>query len=221
MNRRNLMKVSGLASAASLLSGCGTYTWNEKITVSVQTPDGDKSGSSVTKFSGSYGYSLGAGEGLSSRLQGEATVVDLGRGKYLFALMEKSGGSFAWGAFSDQLPQVGSEAQMAKLQSLVGEKAVLQPKFYPMLVTFGNLADPKSVKEVNASDLTATFGAGFALKSITLEITDEQVTEGVVFKLLPWAAKMNGSIGKDMNLPYGHLLNQINDGSFSSELRKP
>ncbi len=185
MTRRTLLQALALA-ATSLLAGCGTYSWNEKITVTVQTPDGEKSGSSVTRFSGTYGYSLGAGEGLSSRLQGEATVVELGHGKYFFALMERTGGSFAWGAFSDQLPKFGSEAQMAKLQSLVGQKIELQPKLYPLLVTFDNINDPKSVKEVNASNLEASFGAGTSLKSITLEITDEPVTEGVVEKVLGW-----------------------------------
>lgn len=185
MTRRTLLQSLGLAATLPL-AGCGTYSWNEKITVIVQTPDGEKSGSSVTKFSGTYGYSLGAGEGLSVRLQGEATVVELGHGKYLFALMERTGGSFAWGAVEDQLPPTGTEAKMAKLQSLVGQKIELQPKFYPMLVTFGNINDPKSVKEVKPDDLAATFGSGTSLKSITLEITDEPVTEGVVEKVLPW-----------------------------------
>jgi len=33
---------------------------------------------------------------------------------------------------------------------------------------------------VDPADLAATFGAGFALREITLEVTDDAVTEGVV-----------------------------------------
>ncbi|MBI2718450.1 MAG: hypothetical protein HYX36_06770 [Rhizobiales bacterium] len=92
-------------------------------------------------------------------------------------------------------------------------------EFYPLLVTFGNLGNPASVREVKPSDLAASFGPGFALKSITLEITDEPVTEGRVESVLPWAPSLQGSIGKGMKLKYDDLLNRINDGSFIQGMR--
>jgi hypothetical protein len=49
---------------------------------------------------------------------------------------------------------------------------------YPLLVTFTDIADPKTVTKVDPDNLAATFGPGVALKRITLEITDEKVTEG-------------------------------------------
>jgi hypothetical protein len=48
-----------------------------------------------------------------------------------------------------------------------------------MLVTFGDIKDPKSVKRVDPDDLSASFGAGVKLKAITVEITDDAVTTGI------------------------------------------
>ena len=82
-----------------------------------------------------------------------------------------------------------------------------------MLLRFGDLADPKSVARVDPNDLAASFGPGVKLVRATIEITDDPVTTGIE-KRLGWVASLNGSIGKDMNLPYRDLLNVINDGFF-------
>jgi hypothetical protein len=60
------------------------------------------------------------------------------------------------------------------------EPLVVQPKRYPMLVTFEDVTDPKSVRLVDPADPATSFGAGYALREITLEITREPVTKDVV-----------------------------------------
>jgi hypothetical protein len=197
MNRRSLMQFTGLASAATLLSGCGSTIWKQKITITVQTPSGEKSGSAVTQVDSSIGTYIGAGTMANQTLQGEATVVDLGNGKYLFGLLSEKSKTLAWQIFEDEVPKdtEGAWGAIAGKQGIV--KAV---PIYPMLVTFANLADPESVKEVKPSDLAGTFGAGYSLKSITLEITDEKVTEGVVEKVLPWMLTHNARI-KEIPVP--------------------
>ena len=57
---------------------------------------------------------------------------------------------------------------------------------YPMLVTFSNINFPKTVREVRPDQFSSIFGPGYGLKSITLEITDEPVTEGKVESMLVW-----------------------------------
>ena len=52
-----------------------------------------------------------------------------------------------------------------------------------MLVTFGDLDDPTSVAEVDPDDLAASFGEGYALKRITVQITDDPVTTGIEQRL--------------------------------------
>jgi hypothetical protein len=185
LSRRNLLQITILASAAALLSSCGnsTYSWSQKLTVTVQTPQGEKSGSAVVGIKAWYGNVIDVGRTADIKLQGEAAVVDLGNGKYLFALLGEEDKSRAWQTFHDELPKGTAEA-WAAISGMQGHKKELLGARYPMLVTFGNLSDPKSVKQ--ASDVSATFGSGYSLKSMTLEITDEPVTDGVVGKLLPW-----------------------------------
>lgn len=57
---------------------------------------------------------------------------------------------------------------------------------YPLLVTFTDTADPTTVREVDPDNLGTTFGSGVSLKRITLEITDEPVTEGKIESVLGW-----------------------------------
>ena len=61
---------------------------------------------------------------------------------------------------------------------------------YPMLVTFGNLNDPKSVIRVDPAHLDNTFGPGVQLKRITVQITDQPVTTGID-RRLPWLGNYN------------------------------
>jgi hypothetical protein len=46
------------------------------------------------------------------------------------------------------------------------------------------------------------------------------VTRGTITQILPWSTELAGSMGKDMNLQYDHLLNRINDGSFSRRVSR-
>ncbi|MEX2490602.1 MAG: hypothetical protein WD425_02455, partial [Nitrospirales bacterium] len=68
----------------------------------------------------------------------------------------------------------------------VQEIRELAPEDYPLLVTFTDITDPTTVKTVDPDNLAATFGPGVSLKRITLEITDEPVTEGKIENVLRW-----------------------------------
>ncbi len=198
MNRRSLTQFTGLASAATLLSGCGWESpdeWRSKMTVTVSTPHGDVSGSAVRWHQFAMDPILPQGH---FKQRGEAAVVDLGEGKFLFALIEERKPHDYSVFYGKNFPE------SARLDRLPPRKETLGTDMYPMLVTFGNLSDPKSVKEVKPYDLAATFGSGYSLKSITLEITDEPVTEGVVEKVIPWIVGYKGEIlSPDLRLGSG------------------
>jgi hypothetical protein len=162
------------------------------------------------------------GPSSSSKVTGEAVVVELGSGKFLFALLSGSHGlkgaaaniaSFAyWGADK----AAGTDAGLRFLTNLpIGTSAVLDSGNYPLLVTFSNVNDPSTVQTVDPANLDANFGKGWALNSISIEITADAISKGKLRGISSWLNELRGSIGKDMNLPYDHLLNQINDGSFS------
>lgn len=91
-----------------LLYGCyrltfPTYSWHQKLTLVIMTPDGVKTGASVVEMWVEDGPSLGQIPGISSGLRGEATVVDLGDGRYLFALLKGRKG-LERAAFAGRIP---------------------------------------------------------------------------------------------------------------------
>jgi hypothetical protein len=103
----------------------------------------------------------------------------------------------------------------------------LAPKQYPLLVTFGDISDPASVKRVDPDNLELAFGPGYALQSITLSITDEPVTTGKVEKVLGWLAEVGRArptlipnpprLRKNATDPD---LQYLTPGPFSTELYK-
>jgi hypothetical protein len=76
---------------------------------------------------------------------------------------------------------------MFKIEGSRGDPAKDIPKDrWPMLVTFDDIAKPETVRGVNPDDLAAVFGEGVRLKAVTLEITEEAVTDEALDALLPW-----------------------------------
>jgi hypothetical protein len=178
------------------LAGCGeTFEWNQKVTVEVETPDGVKSGSSVQRIHWQSGAAYPGMDGPSadSKVTGEAVVVDLGGGKYLFALLSGSHGlkggaaniaSFAfWGVDK----AVGTAEGLRFLKGLpVGTNTELKTENYPLLVTFSNINDPSTVQKVDPEILAESLGPHVLLRNIRLEMTTEEMGPGKLDRLLKW-----------------------------------
>ena len=168
------------------------YSWNQKMTVEVETPDGVVTGSSVTSVEWSRSFFgviwLDAPEWVS-KMQGEAVVVALPDGKYIFALLSKSNNheytsDLATKTLYDTTKRTRSKEAFRRVIKLK-EPLTVPSNLYPLFVTFTDVNDPTTVQQVDPDDLAATFGEGYSLKSITLEITDESVTKGMEL-LLGW-----------------------------------
>jgi hypothetical protein len=163
------------------------YTHRFRLTVEVQTPSGVKSGSSVIETSAWESGNWTEARGVRTDFKGRAVFIDLGSGRNLVALL----------AFGPQ----GTD--QSKLFHLVG--AALAPgrsldwndeyrlsgtgslprAYTPTLITFANLADPKTAAVIDPADIEKTFGAGFAIKQVTLATTSKSASEGIE-KILPW-----------------------------------
>ena len=161
-----------------------SWSWHEKLTLEVQTPDGIKTASSVIRQSMSYtsGGRLTPPEAQGARLEfhGEAVVLELDKGRYLFAILKDMPNPFVV-FFPGEAPiEVASELEDLR------ETRVLTPDQYPWLVTFDDINDPQSVRRVDPGRLDEYFGPGYALKSIKLAITGDPVTEGRVDAVLGW-----------------------------------
>ena len=185
-----------VAMLGAVLVGCNDYdqeSWNQKVIVEVETPDGPVTGSSVQQVQFfKANFKVPQGRDNSFNATGEAVVVDLGSAGKLFALLQNdiiddAAGLFAPFAFHGHGGEPG--AKVVKSQP-VGARAELPEWFYPTLVTLANLNDPASIERVDPGNLHAVFGEGVWLKAITVEITDEPLTQDKVEEVLGWT---NGS----------------------------
>jgi hypothetical protein len=187
--------------------------WRYKITVNVETPEGLKSGAAVREVTFKSGPKiLPDVAGSTSKVTGEAVVIDLGHGKYLFALMDVDG---SYQIVHDIFPYEASSPRnyIEYYQSLTGQKKALSPSQYPLLVTFADIKDPKTVKKVSSNDLSKAFGQGIVLKDMTLEMTDENLT----FKIegwLTWLLNLKSNIDGTFVTTSRDLSNTLHVGNF-------
>ena len=192
--------------------------------VEVETPDGVVSGSAVREFvfqgqpkaslpsiipaEGSSGYSF---------LRGEAVYVDLGEGRSLIALLSGAEGN---ADYTKQIPREILECRGAKMETCLDsaniypEEAEITfekrfPFGLPLLVTFGDLTDPTSVARVDPDDLVSSFGEGYALKRITVQITDEPLTTDVSKRLKKLGVEPNQSLDNDFVMTTDPTLAQL------------
>jgi hypothetical protein len=192
MGRRGVLGL--LASvAAAPLSGClkPHETLRYRLTLEVRTPQGMKTGSSVLQ-NDAWGPSVIPlpGDIGGSGYIGEAPMVDLGDGRLLFALLcgpdwqrdifgivsaVLSYPELKLGGPDDGLMQRMKRANETKPSAKLGRGQ------YPILVTFTDINEPKSVIEVASNDLAASFGAGYELAEITFQVVDQQtpLTTGI------------------------------------------
>jgi hypothetical protein len=178
-----------------MLFSSGTTTWNQRLTLVIETSHGEVRGSAVTrvtKTESSGSLVLPEARGVRSKVTGEAVFVEVAPGRFLFALLsgsdEEKRDATHWVDLAYQLRDVESHSgAMAKLRSQPNDRPVpLPPEGWPMLVTFDDITKPETVRRVDPADLAAVFGEGVRLKAVTLEITREAVTEGRVEGVLGW-----------------------------------
>lgn len=190
-----------------------SYSWHQKMTIEVETPEGLVSGSSVVAVKWSSQPELLAEiQPFYNEMHGEAVVVALPDGKYIFARLgnyrnESYTQNLATQILYDTTKRERSKEAFRRVTKH-DEPMLVPQKLYPPLVTFTNVNDPTTVKHVDLDDLAATFGEGYSLKSITLEITDEPVTRGRVEEVLNWLFKdgRGGAFFIDHETAYATIL---------------
>jgi hypothetical protein len=214
INRRGFALCALLGAAALALGGCGenqsggrkVEELRYRLMVEVDTPEGLKSGSSVIAVRAvkNPDWLTPEGRGYRYSFKGEAVAVDLPGGRTLFALVSGGQGGdaseYPWFAFGDRLASTQDPLeQMQMMRGWQGQTAAMtgtqeagkagQPKpapRLPMLVTFKDIADPKSVERVEPDALDKAFGPGVKLKAVSVTVTDEPVTVGIEERFSWW-----------------------------------
>ncbi len=188
-------------------------SWRYKLTVEVETPEGLKTGSAVREVHAYYFPQLTPemGKFHASLKNGEAVVIDLGSLGVVFALNRtyKRGVDGGFAILQEAYPVSPRKSAPKKTPP-----KVLQQEQYPIFVRFVDPADPKTVENlldmqtcegargsegklcVKNDRFAEAFGEGVKLKSVTIAISDEPVTTGVVERYLPWILTIGkGNLG--------------------------
>lgn len=125
-----------------------------KLTYEVQTPSGLRSANSVVFVRREDTTRLPLpSTGVGHSVRGEAVVIDLGDGKYLFSLIQENAYSLPQNTFGHFLKEGMGNVELTRVLSKAKPTAQLSPEHYPLLVTFDDINDPASVKEVDPENL--------------------------------------------------------------------
>lgn len=218
--------VIGATAACALTTG-GDGTWRYRMTVTVETPEGDKTAHAVWQVSADSNWApLPEQAPMSFEVKGEAVVVDLGQRGVVFALLrgQTLGSDYSKYVLFKAIPSPPPSSQIAKPLdadvTFIGSRP-LPPSLYPMFVRFRDMNDPKTVENLMSQErcpdtsgypvkycitedrFAEAFGDGVKLKSVTLDLTNEPVTSGIVAKYAPSFNPYDEFLKWYSSLPYG------------------
>ncbi len=225
-----------LALVLPLTIGAGyaqeTYTWNQRMTVTVETPDGPVSGTTVYEVTAvifSDGGGLSGTTAARYTHRGEAAVIDLGGDRYIFALVEPFGENI-YRAAPDRFDGIdyNERARWIRAFRRMREPLVLPEEYYPRFVTFGHITDPLTADIFEADEMATIFGEEYVIASVTLEVVRAPMEVGRIEEVLPWLEAIwpNHLDGNRYRLGEAHPnfslettdANQLGVGSFSTEI---
>jgi hypothetical protein len=201
---------TSLIVAAILLGGLYYLARPEhkyRLTIEVQTPGGVRSASGVMAVYMGKDSGLLPEAGGSIGMKGDALFVDLGSGRNLIVALVHGANASNFDGMSrlamNAFAAAGQKVRFKDVNELTG-KAQVYGDLIPTLVTFTNLADPKTAQVLDPGNIEAAFGDGFHLNRVILEMVPvrlwpldfggplgEPVTRGIETRL-PWVLSVKG-----------------------------
>lgn len=210
MKRRSLL---ASLCALPLLSCQGEdATIRFKVIASVRVDGRPMESSSVMEITYSKVTHSLIGNGGATRLRGEALICKLGsRGTlYILPILRYQDGGINYNIYEFKiLRTLGIEKSVGSLtaddfdilRAAKGRRRYnVDNTSLPTFVAFVDEANPKTVYQVDPTDLGSRF-PGVAFNSLDIEITDEPLTEELR-KRLPWLNSQNKVFDRD---PPGHI----------------
>lgn len=162
------------------------FSYRTKLTLTISTPEGPAIASGVQQIDASKSFINFADTGGNYwTRKGEALVLDLGQGRYVFAPPKN------WPNLADEMSAQGIISSNSELAHQTAIQAQVEPISVPIermrwMVTFADASDPGSIIGLDSEDLAATFGRGYALTGVTIQATDDPLTIGQVERVLGW-----------------------------------
>jgi hypothetical protein len=180
-----------------------------RLMLSVKTPEGLRTGSSVIEQTTTFGpFQLRYGSGgwsMGRSLTGEGVVVDLGERGLLVATLVGpdwirshgwgGGGGYVVNPFAGGVTHISNPADglsdeeryMIRLDEIKRQKpkADISLTELPVLIRFSDPNHPTSMSLVDPTNLAGAFGPGVYLETATVEVTDNPITHAIAGQL-PW-----------------------------------
>lgn len=179
-------------------------TLRYRLTYEVDVDGEMRSGSGVIQIRVVEQNAVFSPSGVGFQVTGEAVVVDLGNGDYLFSLLAgKIAEIDGWGSHAttpDKLIMLAFRGQTNSIPDSYGWLMETRPsielpfELLPVLATLDDINDPTSLELVEPDDLEAHFGANVSLKRATIEITSDPITKGRIAEILVWLREWNGRV---------------------------
>lgn len=224
--------------AVRMLIGGSSVSWHQRLTVIVDTPNGEVRGAAVVEITKTE--TMGPlvpmeARGVHGDVRGEAVAVEVLPGRWLFALLSDDvhykgeAGQLVYSAFrlgmNRDVTERTYENSMADLWAQpLDTPAPVPADAFPLLVTFDDISRPETVAQVDPANLAAIFGPGVSLTGMTLEVTEAAVTEGRVEEVLRWLRSIwpNMLDGRRFETidASNRLANSLGANSFSTEIKK-
>ena len=165
------------------------HTYRYRMTVEVETPQGLKTGSAVREVKWFPQPRIMTGNTFTFKQRGEAVAVDLPNGQTLFALLDVNGYETVLAGFgpapTSELRPLLDRANADRKLYIYPPRNALRPLYLdlPRFVRFRDTNDPKSVELVDPSSFETSFGPGYRIGRITVQITDEPVSFSILERL--------------------------------------
>jgi len=221
------VRLLALFCVALALAGCGrSASYRYKLTLSVNTPDGEKTAFNVVQLD--YREVSFPARGVAHNVHGQGLYIDLGAGRRpLIALLnhirraDQRPVDIRWGEDTPGgvLARVclgisGIHDVIEVMSQLASCNAPfpITPADLPDLVTFGDTDNPQSIVLVDPNNLSATLGEGVSWNAMTIQTTDEALTSDLT-KRLPWLK----SIVLFPKIPAINSFMQLRNGFFNRD----
>lgn len=222
MRRRDLI-AAGVAALTTTACN-GQQTWTLKYKLRIRVFANGRSCESENFFRSTYwrvpSTSLNQTRTFHAQAWGEAVAIDVGRGQWIFALLDTVSGVGADHRFSplderlitQTIPDAPPEASAFSSGELYdmalrmqGEQD-LPRRSWPLFARFENLTDLASVQPLRIEgeryrpspgipplqSFEAAYGRGARIEKITVEMTNQNPTQRLG-RLLPWLAEIQGA----------------------------
>ena len=175
----------------------GGESFRYRMAVEVETPEGLRSGHSVHEIRAANQNNLGlAPPSRKIEKTGEAVAVDLPNGQTLFVLAPSPDRvqqvlDPEWrNDWVESAKRIADRKTSGVLNFPIDTKRDRSPDGLPrshagLFVRFRDISKPDTVEEVNPERLDEAFGPGYALRRVTVQLTDEPPTSGIE-RRLPW-----------------------------------